>query len=342
MSDQDHPQQSSTYQIGTVSSLTGVDAHTIRAWERRYGALEPTRDAAGRRRYDDHSIERLQLLKALVDCSEPIGAIARLSDDALRERLAKLAAHEEQSAARKGAAATPEGPTRLALLAPSLAMQIHSNAGALGEFDVCVTEDAPERLVDQLASQPCDFVIIEPEILNGRSRAVVERCLASPGEPQVIVLYRFATRVELARLARLGAILVRSPIRLASLRQVIVDHTMIARARGRTSPSMRSSRLQGLADARIRTADQRPARRFDDAQLARLFEVTSSLECECPNHISSLVAGLVSFENYSRSCESRNEADAAQHRRLAQGTSEARATMENLLAELCEHEGIRI
>ena len=55
-----------------------------------------------------------------------------------------------------------------------------------------------------------------------------------------------------------------------------------------------------------------------------------------------LVTGLVAFEQYSRNCESRDEADAAQHRRLAEGTAEARAAMEQLLAELCEHEGIQV
>ncbi len=342
LNDRDVTKTPSTYQIGTVSSLTGVDAHTIRAWERRYGALEPTRDEAGRRRYDDHAIERLQLLKGLVDCSEPIGAIARLSDDELRDRLSKLAAHEEQSAAHRGPAAVSEGPTRLALLAPSLAMQIDSNAAAFGNFDVVLVEEAPEKLLDRLSSESCDVVILEHECLNGRARSIVEKCLESRAQPQVVVLYRFATRVELARLARLGATLVRSPIRLDSLRQVILDRVMIDRARGRSLPATRSKRLQDLAESGAIAREQWPERRFDDAQLARLFEVTSSIDCECPNHISSLVAGLVSFENYSRNCESRDDADAAQHRRLARGTSEARATMEKLLAELCEHEGIHV
>ena len=54
------------------------------------------------------------------------------------------------------------------------------------------------------------------------------------------------------------------------------------------------------------------------------------------------VSALVAFERYSRDCESRDEADAALHARLADGTGQARAAMEDLLAELCEHEGIQI
>ena len=35
------------YRIGTVSNLTGLDPNTIRAWERRYGAIEPDRNNVG-------------------------------------------------------------------------------------------------------------------------------------------------------------------------------------------------------------------------------------------------------------------------------------------------------
>lgn len=88
------PTEARHHQIGTVSSLTGVDVHTIRAWERRYGAIKPLRSATGRRRYDDGCIERLQLPMALVDCSEGIGTIVHLADDELRARRAKVAEHE--------------------------------------------------------------------------------------------------------------------------------------------------------------------------------------------------------------------------------------------------------
>ena len=78
------------YRIGTVANLTGIDVHTIRSWERRYGAVKPSRSEGGTRLYDDAAVERLQLLKAFVDCGEPIRVAAALSDDELRERLESL------------------------------------------------------------------------------------------------------------------------------------------------------------------------------------------------------------------------------------------------------------
>ena len=62
--------------IRVVARLTGLTTHVIRAWERRYGAVKPVRTDAGARLYDDAAVERLQLLKALVDTGEAISAAA--------------------------------------------------------------------------------------------------------------------------------------------------------------------------------------------------------------------------------------------------------------------------
>ncbi len=72
------------YRIGTVAGLTGLDPHTIRAWERRHAAVRPLRTEGGTRLYDESAIERLQLLKSLVDCGEPIRKVATLSDRSSR------------------------------------------------------------------------------------------------------------------------------------------------------------------------------------------------------------------------------------------------------------------
>ncbi len=337
--------QERMYQIGTVSSLTGIDAHTIRAWERRYDAIKPTRSDTGRRLYTDETVERLQLLKGLVDCSEAISQIAPLSDDALRERLAKLAEHEGQLAQTGAEAEVIARPPRVALLAPSLQMQIEMNAQSISDFDVLVSESDTDRFRLSLQSKPCEVVIVELESLGNEALIHVRSCLGAPGNPLVFILYRFASRSELARLARAGGVLVRTPIRLEALRTVVRDQLMIARAKkGKALFVEGSARLGGRTPSTWEGAWGSPSleRRFDDAQLARLLELTTAIDCECPNHLSSLITGLVAFEEYSLTCESKGEVDAIQHRRLAQGTAEARARMEQLLFELCAHEGISV
>ena len=76
----------SDYAIGAVSRLTGISTHTLRIWERRYGAIIAERTDSGRRVYSRHDVEKLGLLKILVDRGFSIGQIANLDVDELRER----------------------------------------------------------------------------------------------------------------------------------------------------------------------------------------------------------------------------------------------------------------
>ena len=61
------PNDSGVYPISTVSSLTGVNAITLRAWERRYGLLKPMRTEAGHRLYTNADIELIKNILALLD-----------------------------------------------------------------------------------------------------------------------------------------------------------------------------------------------------------------------------------------------------------------------------------
>lgn len=77
-----------TYALGAVTRLTGLNEHVLRAWERRYRAVEPRRSPGGTRRYSEADVERLRLLAAAVSAGNPIGDVARLSNEALRKRAA--------------------------------------------------------------------------------------------------------------------------------------------------------------------------------------------------------------------------------------------------------------
>ena len=83
-------------------------------------------------------------------------------------------------------------------------------------------------------------------------------------------------------------------------------------------------------------------RQFTDNQLARLLEIASVVECECPNHLAKLVSNLVEFERYAADCESRNPADARMHAYLHQKTAAAREIMEEALVELVRFEKIEV
>jgi len=75
------------YPIRAVSRLTGLSIDTLRAWERRYQAIVPERTDRGRQ-YTQDNIQRLTLLREVVDRGHTISQVAGLPDNELRNMLA--------------------------------------------------------------------------------------------------------------------------------------------------------------------------------------------------------------------------------------------------------------
>jgi DNA-binding transcriptional MerR regulator len=53
----------SVLRIGELSRRTGVSPELLRAWERRYGLLDPTRTPTGLRLYSDGDVDRVRLMR---------------------------------------------------------------------------------------------------------------------------------------------------------------------------------------------------------------------------------------------------------------------------------------
>jgi DNA-binding transcriptional MerR regulator len=81
------PVTSGAYRIGDVARYVGVSTHALRAWERRYGTVDPRRTAGGSRLYDATQIDRLKTLKQLTDYGHSIGEVARLTLEELKRLL---------------------------------------------------------------------------------------------------------------------------------------------------------------------------------------------------------------------------------------------------------------
>lgn len=73
------------FSIQFVSQVTGINAHTLRAWEKRYQAVVPQRNPKGKRLYSDEDIERLKKIIFLVNLGSSISDIAKLDDNRLKE-----------------------------------------------------------------------------------------------------------------------------------------------------------------------------------------------------------------------------------------------------------------
>jgi DNA-binding transcriptional MerR regulator/methylmalonyl-CoA mutase cobalamin-binding subunit len=68
------------FPIRTVSELTGVNAITLRAWENRYGLIEPIRKESGHRLYSQEHIDLINRIVGLLDRGMRIGQVKPLLD----------------------------------------------------------------------------------------------------------------------------------------------------------------------------------------------------------------------------------------------------------------------
>jgi DNA-binding transcriptional MerR regulator len=69
-----------THSIKAVANRTGLSPFLIRAWERRYNAINPGRSDTKRRLYTDDDINRLILLRKATQLGESIRSMANLAN----------------------------------------------------------------------------------------------------------------------------------------------------------------------------------------------------------------------------------------------------------------------
>ena len=90
--------------IASVERDTGIGKDTLRVWERRYGFPQPLRDDLGERLYPPDQVERLLLIKRLMDQGQRPGKIVPASIEELRQRL-----EDDKPKAKVGAGDTAAG-----------------------------------------------------------------------------------------------------------------------------------------------------------------------------------------------------------------------------------------
>lgn len=311
------------FEISAVSRLTGVSTPNIRVWEKRHRVVEPKRSDSKRRLYSTEDIQRLTLLKALVDCSHAIGTIASLTTPQLEQRLSVQQGVD--SSRPKGA-----DQCRLLVIGETLREQFKDDNFVSGTELVAsfgTLEEAAEW-----ASTTVDVVLIECATLFEDTIPLVQDLIERTKAMRAVIVYRFTQQSTVAMvekgIRRITPL--RAPVDAKELQVVLQTDVAL------TSHSSSAPKSLDIVDEKI------PPRRFTDKQLARASEVSTTIECECPQHLGSLLTSLTAFEKYSSECESRSAADEALHRFLHQTTAQARAMMEHALQEVVEAEEITL
>lgn len=244
--------------------------------------------------------------------------------------------------------------TRLAILDELLPAQLRERPSELNPVEVVWTGTSLDELVRAAAKTQPTVLALDFNLLGGEGRAAqaTQRLMEATGAELAIVMHGFAKRQALEDVARPGVRTIRAPISLGALKvqmtSVIVrgmlegrESTVQARPPAREPSAPAAARETGIKASYDPTAVVAP-RRFSRTQLARLREIQSTVECECPNHLSELLLALGGFEDYSARCENKNAADAQVHAHLYRSTAEARRVMEEALSVLIAHEGITL
>jgi MerR family transcriptional regulator, light-induced transcriptional regulator len=298
--------------IGAVTQLTGISSHTLRKWESRHAAVAPVRTESGRRLYTQQQVRKLIRLRDLVRQGHQIGQLSNLNDAEL-EALAdeRPAPAAEQTVDR----VTIVGVVLTAVLQPALA----------GREATLIAEPATSWLAapEVAASQGMQALVVELPTIAEPAIASLTR-LRRDSYARVIVVYGFAPRKTLARLADSGIVCLKAPINAAE----------VLRNLQLTSPP--ASSLAALEQQPI------PARRFSARAIARLAALSPQIQCECPNHIAQLVQDISAFEQYSLECEQSEPEERALHARLRSIAAHARALFEEAMANVAAHEGVEL
>ncbi len=302
-----------TLSIGALAKATGIPANTIRTWERRYGLLEPQRDETGRRRYTHADVAKLREVAELVRRGDRVSDLAQLGADALSSRRELLADHVDAA-----------GPTevRVGVGGAGLAEALQSD----GETPLVIVD--LDHDAEGASPSRVDALVVHLDALGKDPVAGIDALTQRHSPQALFVVGHLVARQVRTRLERRGVHLVRRDVPRDELRRRLTDAVMLERNPG-----------QGWDSPRPARAD---APRFSPEQLQGILNTSTDLDCECPNHLASLVIALRGFEDYSRQCESVSPEDARLHRTLGDQTGVAREMMEQLLTLVCEHEGIEL
>ena len=315
------------YKIGAVSRITGIGSETLRAWERRYQAVVPTRTYSGDRKFSREDVTKLLLLKGLVDSGVAIGSIANLDVDELKKITEDYKEDLKKSSTKSG-----HDECRVALLGDGFPVRIIDGFDEVKGITVTgIYESLSDLQKNLYGSQPVNIVVIEKPTINKNIQNEIAQIIEMSGAWHVIVIYGFANQEQIEKLQSNQITVVRSAVDVQELARLCIFH------------SGGSEQLPTLENGSTLHYEQTiPSRKFNNQQLSNLASMSSAIKCECPKHLSDMVRDLVSFEIYSAECENENEQDAALHNYLHATTAQARSMLEEAMAHLIRVEQIDI
>ncbi len=86
-----------SFSIRDLENFSGIKAHTIRIWEKRYSLLEPDRTEGNQRTYDLHNLQKLLNIKLLYENGHKISKIASYGNDEINHMVTDIITSAEDA-----------------------------------------------------------------------------------------------------------------------------------------------------------------------------------------------------------------------------------------------------
>jgi DNA-binding transcriptional MerR regulator len=320
--------------------MAGMPVATLRIWEQRYQAVQPTTAPSGHRLYSVTDVERVTLMRQLTQQGHAIGLLAALDIAQLREMLLDHPG--------TGSPNTRQTPTRLIVVGQAMAQRLKRLAAAqsglhaaqvLGYFDTLA--DAAQA-AEVGAGARADLLLWQATSLQTGMADELRKVQAAWCAPIAAVAYHFSNAPAREELLSAGAVVALEPADDESLAQWMASLQALA-----TQSDIQSYQGPGSVslDPWQPGAMDPPAwtvspPRFAEGALTDFAGLSSGIACECPSHLAGLIQQITHFENYSGGCANRSAADAQMHSYLQRVAGAARMLFETALERVAVAEGL--
>jgi MerR family transcriptional regulator, light-induced transcriptional regulator len=127
------------YTIKQAAARSGVSVPLLRAWERRYGVVSPSRSPAGYRLYEPAAIERLRTMRQLVEAGwsprQAADELSRVADDQLGALAASVGGEDEPAPSAEAPQLVERFVRATAVLDLAALERVLDDAQAVGSFE---------------------------------------------------------------------------------------------------------------------------------------------------------------------------------------------------------------
>lgn len=305
--------EQATMSIGAAARMTGINANTLRMWERRYQLGPSKRSPGGQREYSSTDIDHLRLIKKLMEKGMRIGDIAQLPTKTLTSLLLDSGDHtgDDQDAT---------DPIRTQVAGMALSNYFKAHIRRYPKLAIEFSESNAEKWLGNAEISDKNLLILQLSSLN--KKYIEPLVKISEKKIHVIVLYLYSHQDVLERLQGQGITLLQGNIESSRIDEAV---NKVLRLVTNLSALDQSGKAFDIS------LPKSQPRQFDEKALIEAEALSNKLNCECPPHLTDLIRRLSAFEEYSQTCGAENWKQAAVHACVYSYANQARYFIEKAL-----------